>query len=527
MTTTGSFDYVRSWLHRCDSQHISCSKTHHEFVPKRLIRVNSDSRHSTVTLVSPDSSVKYAALSYCWGGPLRFKTNSETLSSALAGLPVEVLPQTVQDAIRVTRELGLEYIWVDSICIVQDDEVEKIEQIAEMARIFGHSYVTIAATGAARSSNGFLSSINPFRLLCKLSMTTKQGLRRPIVIGKDTLHYFSLQPLAQRAWTLQETLLSSRIVSFEYGHVHWYCSEASSGTCGMSVLGPSGRPATGIDPGFTRIRQDLSPELAFTPQECRQNPWQRFVTLYSGRALTLPSDRLRAVSAAAELCGRFGNSGRYFAGLWERDLPTQLIWSRSKYRGRQKVGGRNLYAPSWSWAASDGAVRWPPYLERCSKPKPSCEVISVEVDLVSANAPFGDVSAGILKLSGRLKKATCVWGEENRLFDNEDSEKEITGYYVSLKTDGHNEQSKTLVHCFEILSLQRLTYLAKAGCHQEYHTTVVAALVLVRIPKTEKYKRMGVLSGYTGKCLNSSAMKTIPNEAWWSEGWQPREIMIL
>lgn len=114
------------------------------------------------------------------------------------------------------------------------------------------------------------------------------------------------------------------------------------------------------------------------------------------------------------------------------------------------MGGRNLYAPSWSWAASDRAVRWPPYLERCSKPKPSCEVISVEVDLVSANAPFRDVSAGTLKLSGRLKKATCVWSEENRLFDNQDPEKEITGYYFSLKTDGHNEQSKILVHCFEI-----------------------------------------------------------------------------
>ncbi|KAH7039478.1 heterokaryon incompatibility protein-domain-containing protein, partial [Macrophomina phaseolina] len=292
------------WLEACNKDH-KCLRSKQNFMPLRLIQINSRDPLRRITVVHCTRAVHYAALSYCWGGSLRFKTTSHSLASVQAGIPSEVLPQTVQDAVSVALELGLQYLWVDSLCIVQDDEDEMTDQIAQMAKIFEGAYITIAASQAARSSDGFLSLRNPFSLVCRVKIAHRNGENLKYGVGRPASHSFGKQPLASRAWTLQEIFLSRRILSFEHGHMHWYCLQDAKGNCSQPVFKFS---MYGLNPGF-----DGKIELQSVSE------WIEIVHQYSRRQLTYGSDKLLAISAVAEWFSRCA-WGRYFAGVWEKDL---------------------------------------------------------------------------------------------------------------------------------------------------------------------------------------------------------------
>ena len=100
----------------------------------------------------------YATLSYCWGGPQRKATSTENLASYLDRIELRTLPQTLQDAVFVTRKLGLQYIWIDSLCIVQDAELMKTHEVGRMDRIYSNSYITISANCATSCEDGFLQT---------------------------------------------------------------------------------------------------------------------------------------------------------------------------------------------------------------------------------------------------------------------------------------------------------------------------------------------------------------------------------
>lgn len=477
-----------------------------------------------MALVSPKCPVDYTALSYVWGDPSQFKTTSYTLHSALTGLPVELLPATIQDAIRVTREIGLDYIWVDSICIIQDDEEDMVEQIAQMAQIFEGSCVTIAATEALRSSDGFLESINPFRLLCKVTLTTSTASKQPIALGSFHRHDPGKEPLMRRAWTLQETLLSRRIISFEWGHVHWYCADDCTDTCGSHAAQTVLRLHAGIDPGQEAITGITSPtriqpksRLPFyrirTLQENRGDDqiginWKRFVFKYSRRQLTFHSDKLRAISAAAEVFGRSGALGRYFAGMWEKDLLLQLGWQAHPHL--QQPPCKNVSVPSWSWASSSGLIEWTIFWITNLRLNISCQVISAEVDLVSPHAPFGDVSGGRLKLKGRLKTAYWAGDPINRLYEDTSMQKEVG---QAVRWDQGTQSSDSLVYFLEILQSDR-----------EGHSIPAQALVLIQCRGSEEYQRVACLDYYEIATTRRLFWKISP---WWLEGWKEKEVMII
>jgi len=351
---------AKDWLSRCLT-----NTEGHETCPKRrttprlpTITIFVGENGSQVRLYNSKNGEQadYIALSYCWGGPQALTTTTETLEKFVTGLDVSSLPQTIRDAILTTRSLGINYLWVDALCILQDSDLDKIHEIDAMGGYYKNSTLTIAAATASAATGGFLHRRPPLPS-CELKlgngkvfMTRKYKMERP------------KEPLYTRAWALQEFLLSPRLLIFGSREVVWQCHSTIA-----SVL-PS--PIT-YDPSWPCNRlpfiyQSSSEHETSLPQSShslsdrdlynRRSIWGSIVTDYTSRALTFPEDRLPALEGVARELENVWND-TYIAGMWRSQLLAWLLWKSSSKAKICPEG--SLRAPSWSWAAVDGVITFP------------------------------------------------------------------------------------------------------------------------------------------------------------------------
>jgi hypothetical protein len=329
----------------------------------RFLHIHSD----RVYLQENVNPTPYACLSHCWGTEaLLTTTNANRDVHAAQGLPVPSLPRTFQDAIHTCTQLGISYIWIDSLCIVQDNIEDWRMQSAPMADIYEGCFVTIAATHSGDSSGG---------LFCETSLELRGEavpgysdlhIRRlppsPSYPASDTnssnapSHYPSEWPVLTRGWTYQELSLSPRTIHYGSQELFWQCQRTHKRQCSTIP--------------FERISsfalQDLrSTEAAILGQGYIQQEWYNAVQEYSSRQLTFDKDRLPAIAAIAQQIWRLRPNDEYIAGLWKSTLLFDLMWYRSEDSVDQ---GRcepepHIRMPSWSWASIRGAVEWPWFLE--------------------------------------------------------------------------------------------------------------------------------------------------------------------
>jgi hypothetical protein len=207
-----SFDIARSWLHECEVSHTNCVTDALPELPTRVIDVNAYEKDVKVH-TSNGEKAKYAALSHCWGGPISPMLTSNTLATFKDVLPYSDLPANFQDAITITRRLGIQYLWIDSLCIVQNSKQDWEEQSKKMGSIYRDSTITISALASGGSKTGTLISKDK---LCSLktepAVTTmsvtasESSLSRVVQIERldpdeETLSYLDTSgPLAQRGW---------------------------------------------------------------------------------------------------------------------------------------------------------------------------------------------------------------------------------------------------------------------------------------------------------------------------------------
>jgi hypothetical protein len=142
-------------------------------LPTRLIDVTPT--NPTLHITRHGEPGHYAALSHCWGGPQQGQTTRATLKAWTGGIPISDLPQTILDAVIVTRKLGLHFLWVDSLCIIQDDPEDQGMEISRMSQIYRQAYVTIVAASATNCNEGFLHVRSP----SSASITVKLPYRCP------------------------------------------------------------------------------------------------------------------------------------------------------------------------------------------------------------------------------------------------------------------------------------------------------------------------------------------------------------
>jgi hypothetical protein len=338
--------------------HQRCRYSRDKVLPSRVIRVSAQSAQLQINKTYVRGS--YLALSYCWGEPdpnkqsnisKLQKDNVEKLEQQIS---VEELEQSVQDAIHVTRQLGFTYLWVDRLCIIQDCKEDKAHEISKMATIYKNAEITLAAGTATQASEGFLgNSPNsaPYLPQHKFVVPMENGCKGTVYLsGKP---YEPNHPLDKRGWTLQEYMLSSRMLIFSDYQLLWQCQEIEL------------QSVTGNDAGV-EYQQHLEslPWAAFddegepsygTHESEKLYLWKTIIMQYTGRDLRFATDRLNAVTGiTTELQKVWRDSHIY--GHWERWFIELLAWSIPE---SNRLKERNfLRAPSWSWVSVDGRIEF-------------------------------------------------------------------------------------------------------------------------------------------------------------------------
>ncbi|KAK3368364.1 heterokaryon incompatibility protein-domain-containing protein [Podospora didyma] len=415
-----SFTRARTWLEKCQRGHVECQRFNSSYMPKRVLEIVSDPMEEArfrVCLSADPEPAPYATLSYCWGGDQEAKTTMTRLPSYHDGIPLEKLPRTIRDALTITHGVGLKYLWVDSICIVQDSDADKAEQISQMHRIYRGALFTVAVAAAKTSVDGFLEPRRAYRGT-KLGVRLDDNVFSEIVAVPTHTNRSDVArteyPLYTRGWTYQESQLSTRVFAYGDREMVYQCLESRHRDGGQDIAFNEGMPTSstvgqifrGLDPGNRSIGR-LKHPIA----------WRLIVTTFTHRALTVADDKLLAIAAIAEDYANTKPVTKYLAGLWEDEFLYECLWSVKPKAGCTRPS--KYRAPSWSWASMEGVIEF--YLPSNLSPwkfQPSAKLLQAETTLSTKNNPFGMVKEGFIRILAKCRRV--VWlspSESSPAFD--------------------------------------------------------------------------------------------------------------
>ena len=344
------FELLRHWLQDCD-KHGDCTKKL-AMPPTRVLDVGGENLN-ILKLVKPTSPVEYIALSHCWGNPSeedkkRYSTTNDNYTTRLSGFLFDDLPETFQDAIRVTRELGKKYLWIDSLCIIQGDYNDWETEAERMQHVFASAYCTLAASSATGWDKGFLKQRSGHH-----SILVGHARSRQIFVSDNVDNFendVEKAPLNQRGWVVQERALSRRIIHFTGKRTYWECGEGVRCENFLKMNCPSGRHYFLIDPRF--------PHRLTTSGYYRSIDFIQFLfQKYAKCALTKISDREIAIKSLMQHMSTAFNT-KYRHGTFNVFLHRLLLWHRSDKEIVENV--RNYHEhyedqlPSWSWMTYAG-----------------------------------------------------------------------------------------------------------------------------------------------------------------------------
>ncbi|CAO2657610.1 Nn.00g037360.m01.CDS01 [Neocucurbitaria sp. VM-36] len=383
-----TIELARHWLDDCltgRGKHVGCKAVSKldPVLPARVIKIGriiklGPADSSGVSLYVPKAfeTGRYVALSHCWGGQTPVMTTKSNLHNYLSNIPLP-LPDTFMDAILVTKVLGIDYLWIDSLCIIQDSPEDWSIHAPQMASVYGNSYVTISADAANDSRTGFLEGSRRYMNEPKgvfFDYMGKQGMvwvrergalayqlpfhdwTPPInsnltMIGSwnETVHVpehicrgpkmVPTSPLSLRGWVFQERVLPPRTLHFGNAETAWECQSIIS--CECSALSH-------------RYRRNTS--LLKTASSSM--PWMTVISQYSRLQFTVAEDRLMALSGLVEVRSYLSND-TYVFGMWISNMKREILWRCVR------PGNRLNIAPSWSWASTDAEIRYPSGHKAC------------------------------------------------------------------------------------------------------------------------------------------------------------------
>lgn len=358
---------------------------------------------------------------------------TDTIASLLQSLPMSELPSTILDAIHVTRQLNLEYLWIDSLCIIQDDKDDKDAQIGRIPEIFSNAHLTICAASTSSCEQSFLDNpllnephIEGWFEDFELPFRCPNGARGQIVIQPWVNLYLYHEPIHYRAWTLEERLLSPRVLIYGTRMLAWQCQTTQNTFECHTRVGARGdyRRSLKLQNAMAQ-KPNVFSSVFEEPETQLRGMWVDLVEDYTSRALTSPADRLRAIAGlASRFQGVFRNY-EYKAGLWHGSsksgnksfLLHQLLWEQSD--SAINTAGRrpnpiDPCAPSWSWASVSTQVSW--FSQACSADtrheEPAMTAPSEVLKCVAlptrASNPFGRVEQSFVVLEGPLRTSATV-----------------------------------------------------------------------------------------------------------------------
>ena len=459
---------LRRWIEECVTSHTDCClgfplrtpmEPFRRPLPKRLIDVAKCQSSQHVFISEPvDRLGSYVALSHRWSssGNASWTTTVATLDDRKTSIDLAILPKTYQDAIIITINLGQQYLWIDSLCIIQDSAEDWERESANMGNIYQNSLVTICASGAEDSHKGCLARREP-GLFDPVVLEQPKGSDRPRQLyiyrqvytyrttPRDTADLFFANidqgPLGSRAWAMQERVLSPRNIHYGKEQIFWECVRNRYAEGGPRFIdkGSKNGLLAMSEMSYTERNPHEFQASAKPSQGYLSSPrwfvhWYLMVEFYTVRKLSRTSDKLPALSGLASQTQQH-TGDQYLAGLWSSCLHYGLAWRVNTHSLSSRP--KSYRAPSWSWASIDGPVRYmmesPVSLE---KVLPAIDVLNAHIEPRGLDK-LGEVAAGWIKLAGPLKMAHFKRSHPRTIFEPCDSQKSldeaIGDYYDDAK----------------------------------------------------------------------------------------------
>ena len=515
---------AKEWLTSCLEKHPICRPPAVTPLPTRVIDVG-DLDIEARLYVTKGESAQYAALSHCWGSRIPVSTTAVTLEDRLKSIKFDASSKTFAEAVHVTRRLGIRYLWIDSLCIIQKSEDDWATEAGRMSDVFRNATVMLSADAARDASEGLLGDKTQRQRMQQIreisctgldgqSATVHVRLRATHPSDSDRASHASVPcegtKLSSRAWVVQERLLSPRILHFFHEEMAWSCSSCTRCECrllpGSSYPGVFRKKATS-DEAQGQFILSLALE------------WPKIVMNFTGKELSFASDRLPAISGLAGLIHQ-RTFKRYLAGLWSFDMSYQMLWFSDHGKAGLDLIERHSRdkspQASWSWASVTGPVR---YFDRHqdqfqrrsgeSEVKPLLEVTEGWTEPAGPNA-YGPVKTGIVTVIGQVlpvkyNTARSVWRPDVKPFDQEDPhvEPDVT-FDVVMESPALSEGMASLNYAF----LRAATYISGGMWSTPNRENV--CLLLMRLGghglPQQIYRRIGfVMFGFSSDTVWKSA----------------------
>ncbi|KAI1269030.1 HET-domain-containing protein [Xylariaceae sp. FL1019] len=343
---------IKHWVDDCGMNHDHCIRRLSTELPTRILDISLHDDFIFLREKKEGDSGSYTALSHVWGGKVPMQTTMESLSLRKDGIRLADLPLTFCDAVYMTRQLGCRFIWIDSLCIIQDDADDWKREATRMADIYGNAFVTLAAVKSVDSDGGLFSKHDDTKAKLVILRDSYDGNTSRILVRPSLEHtaYYASHSyglptgtearLLDRAWCYQEYILSPRILMFTDWEILWGCLATVACNCGS-------------------FSHDTRTVILESNLKTRFNRQLRSSSLKDLHRLTFEADKLPALAGVAH---RFMGKGlkRYLNGLWEETLISDLFWETSRSFAEfykidfYRSGDPSI--PTWSWASVDGPI---------------------------------------------------------------------------------------------------------------------------------------------------------------------------
>ncbi|KAF1987041.1 HET-domain-containing protein [Aulographum hederae CBS 113979] len=331
---------IQNWMRVCENTHgLSCT---HCFTEPPLSPILIDVKNAK--LVQASSEARYIALSYVWGGVTTFQTTKENYSDlqedgALIAT-FRQLPAVIKDAISLVKALGERFLWVDSLCVVQNDPTIKHDQIRQMDRVYNRAILTIISLNGNNAQcrlPGIAPGTRPLRDWYKSSQNGQtlrfQGGALDDLLGGT--------PYETRSWTYQERLLSRRCLFLSSHRMYFSCGEAI-----YNDFDDSKDSLENSVSGFRRMAI-----VGFTTWEEYYKVYAELINEYVGRDLSFPSDTLNAFQGIMNIFSKASGT-RFLSGLPSAFIDVGLLWLpfSAICHLRNRIPASDLQFPSWCWS---------------------------------------------------------------------------------------------------------------------------------------------------------------------------------
>ncbi|KAE9574063.1 hypothetical protein CGMCC3_g9920 [Colletotrichum fructicola] len=413
-----TFSIAKQWIDRCFNEHKKCNpplqKDAARFPTRLLDCGHPDDPAALVRLViSAERTIRepFMTLSHCWGSADCLVLTTDNIDAFRREIPTEQLPQLYRDAISTTRRLGVRYLWIDSLCIIQrgDEKADWLVESTLMDQVYSNSYCNIAAVDAPDANHSLFATRNTKAFTPQIVQGTYDASVGEYKVSafQGFMQHLNDSAINSRGWVFQERTLSPRVLYFGEWQIAWECCSRQT-TEGFESF--DNHEAYSNVVTFHLMEPDTAGYRL---------SWWNFVDKYSTCALTFPQDRLLAMSAIAKRIRAF-TGDEYVAGLWRSTLEQDLMWRTVREREapetftssakREEDAARSSYiAPSWSWAGpgkgTSRVVRHR-YIDLDSTDA-LCNVHDVHLEYVTGDTT-GLLKSGYLRLWGQLRRVELL-----------------------------------------------------------------------------------------------------------------------